>query len=319
MLTWVCNRIYGYLLSYNLINFNIYLSVVNESKNYHIIYSAYELRRPHFQWQYENLCTENAEAADWINRIPREKWAQSYDEGRRYGHMTTNLAECINSVLKGTRHLPITALVKATYFRLAELFVVMGNKQIAMMAAGHNYCETVTNAMQENRRKANSHLVRGFTRTNQSFLVEELENPQEGGVASTYKVNLNERWCDCGKFQAHRYPCSHVVAACAHIHVDCMLYIDSVYRLETINNVYRHEFQPIGNEGYWPEYNGPQLCPNPEMRRDPKGRPKSSRIRNEMDLRERGQPKRCGLCRNEGHNRKNCPYQVGTSGESSHH
>ena len=64
--------------------------------------------------------------------------------------MTTNLAECINSVSKGTRYLPITVLVKATYFRLAELFVVMGNKQIAMIAAEHNYCETVTNAMQEN-------------------------------------------------------------------------------------------------------------------------------------------------------------------------
>ena len=105
------------------------------------------MRRPHFQWQYENLCTENAEAADWINRIPREKWAQSYDEGKQYGHMTTNLAECINSVLKGTRYFPITALVKATYFRLAELFMVMRNKYIAMIAAKHNYCEPVTNAM----------------------------------------------------------------------------------------------------------------------------------------------------------------------------
>ena len=105
-------------------------------------------------------------------------------------------------MLKGTYHFPIIALVQAMYFRLAELFVQMGNKQIAMMKAGHTYCETITNAMRENRKKANSQLVCRFTRANQSFLVEELENPQEEVVASNYKVNLNERWCDCEKFQA---------------------------------------------------------------------------------------------------------------------
>ena len=37
--------------------------------------------------------------------------------------------------------------------------------------------EIVTDAMRENRSKANSHLVREFTRANQSFLVKKLENP----------------------------------------------------------------------------------------------------------------------------------------------
>ncbi|RYR22237.1 hypothetical protein Ahy_B03g067514 [Arachis hypogaea] len=36
--------------------------------------------------------------------------------------MTTNLVEYINSVLKGARNLPVLALVRATYYRLNELF-----------------------------------------------------------------------------------------------------------------------------------------------------------------------------------------------------
>jgi hypothetical protein len=48
----------------------------------------------------------------WLEKIPREKWTQAYDGGKRYGHMTTNLAESLNSVLKGVRALPILALVK---------------------------------------------------------------------------------------------------------------------------------------------------------------------------------------------------------------
>ncbi|KAH1226028.1 hypothetical protein GmHk_11G032789 [Glycine max] len=53
--------------------------------------------------------------ATWIDRISKEKWTMAYDrEGRRYGHMTTNLSECINKVLKDCRNIPITALVKST-------------------------------------------------------------------------------------------------------------------------------------------------------------------------------------------------------------
>ncbi|XP_016206297.1 uncharacterized protein LOC107646637 [Arachis ipaensis] len=48
-------------------------------------------------------------------------YALAFDGGYRWGHMTTNLVECINSVLKGARNLPITALVKATFYRLNEL------------------------------------------------------------------------------------------------------------------------------------------------------------------------------------------------------
>ena len=42
----------------------------------------------------------------------------AYDkEVRRYGHMTTNLSECVNKVLKDCYNLPITALVKSTHSR----------------------------------------------------------------------------------------------------------------------------------------------------------------------------------------------------------
>ncbi|MED6220453.1 hypothetical protein PIB30_044934 [Stylosanthes scabra] len=39
----------------------------------------------------------------WALSFRRDLWMKYVDEGRRWGHMTTNLSECINSVLKGTR------------------------------------------------------------------------------------------------------------------------------------------------------------------------------------------------------------------------
>ena len=43
-----------------------------------------------------------------------DKGTKSYDGGRRYGAMTTNIFECFNGVLKGARGLPIAAMVEFT-------------------------------------------------------------------------------------------------------------------------------------------------------------------------------------------------------------
>ncbi|RYR78557.1 hypothetical protein Ahy_A01g003383 [Arachis hypogaea] len=59
---------------------------------------------------------------NWLDRILCEQYVLAFDAGYRWGHMTTNLVECINSVLKGARNLPVTALVKTTFYRLNELF-----------------------------------------------------------------------------------------------------------------------------------------------------------------------------------------------------
>jgi len=45
--------------------------------------------------------SEFSRVVSWIDQIPLEKWAQAFDGGKRFGRMTTNLAECINSILRG--------------------------------------------------------------------------------------------------------------------------------------------------------------------------------------------------------------------------
>ena len=65
----------------------------------------------------------NLEAQRWLEAIPFEKWVLSHDRGRRYGMMSTNMSEVFNSVLKGARSLPVTALVQLIFFRLNSYFV----------------------------------------------------------------------------------------------------------------------------------------------------------------------------------------------------
>ncbi|RYQ91445.1 hypothetical protein Ahy_B09g097320 [Arachis hypogaea] len=53
---------------------------------------------------------------------------QYADTGCKFGHMITNMSECINTVIKATHNLSTTALVKLTYVRLGEIFVRKGTE-----------------------------------------------------------------------------------------------------------------------------------------------------------------------------------------------
>ncbi|XP_057755741.1 uncharacterized protein LOC130974919 [Arachis stenosperma] len=66
---------------------------------------------------------ERGEAyTQWCEDISVERWVLAFDRGHHWGHMMTNLVECINSVLKAARNLPVTAIVRSTFYRMNELF-----------------------------------------------------------------------------------------------------------------------------------------------------------------------------------------------------
>jgi hypothetical protein len=113
--------------------------------------------------------------------------------------------------------------------------------------------------------------------------VRETIDHKEGMAKGEYKVDLQARWCDCGKFQALHMPCSHVIAACSSFSHDYSSYIDPVFRNERVYAVYNRSFNPVHHQSYWPPYVGFVLCPNLSTRRPKKGRPNTTRIRTEMD------------------------------------
>ena len=76
-----------------------------------------------FNWECQPRCAPISEGC--VQRV------LTFDEGYRYGAMTTNISECFNGVLKGARSLPITTMVKYTWFKLNAYFDDCHNKSIA--------------------------------------------------------------------------------------------------------------------------------------------------------------------------------------------
>ncbi|RYR35196.1 hypothetical protein Ahy_A10g050328 [Arachis hypogaea] len=135
-----------------------------EGKRY-LISVAYSPRKIGYEWYMDALTLLSQEMANWASRFNKEIWLQHCDGDRRFGHMITNLSECMNPVLKVTRYLPISAIMRCTYER----------KGILTMRFAH------------------------YNRRTSVFVVDELE-PFKGWSQELFRVCLAAGMCDCGLF-----------------------------------------------------------------------------------------------------------------------
>ncbi|XP_015967254.1 uncharacterized protein LOC107490974 [Arachis duranensis] len=281
-----------------------------------LVNAAYAKTEVEFDYWFDILRSENPAMCDWANRIEYSLWTQYCDEGRRFGHMTTNISECVNSILKGVRNLPVCSLVKATYGRLAELFVRKGREAEAQMGTGQQFSQYLVKCIEANLKTARCYTVTVYDRDNSEYTVAET-TPTGSFSLGTYRGSLGSQTCDCGYFQALHFPCPHALAYCAYSRLTWQPYVHQVYRLSSVFGVYQMEFTPPIPEGFWPPYAEPTVIPDPNMRRAKEGRPRSTRIRTNMDDADPNWPKRCGLCRQPGHTRRSCPQAgrpTGTAG-----
>ena len=144
----------------------------------------------------------------------------------------------------------------------------------------------------------------------------EVITPPRGETGNTKQVvKMNHKHCTCGKYNAYKYPCSHMIAVCEETGRSFLEYIDDVYRLEVYSRVWETCFEPMPHEAYWPELEiGPTWVTDPAHRREVKlGRPSTSIIHNEMDISRRRMTNHCGECHQPKHDRRTCPSRPRTN------
>ncbi|PPD92348.1 hypothetical protein GOBAR_DD10713 [Gossypium barbadense] len=234
--------------------------------------------------------------------------------------MTTYLVEGVNAVLLKTRHLPIASVFSATFYRLATFMPRMGQQQVDQMEAGHVFVEDVRDAIVANRRMARSMNVEIYSRHLETFRVIETIGRRPRIPPRSYGVDFRNRRCNCRRFETLHYSCAQVVATCAKVNLNIEQFVDDVYTLERTLRFGENKFPVLLNLSTWkvPPTTF-ELVPDKGLRRNPRGHPQSSKIYNEMDIREKSDGKRCGLCRLIGHNQNKCPqrnYHVGQSSRS---
>ncbi|XP_029146233.1 uncharacterized protein [Arachis hypogaea] len=228
------------------------------------------------------------------------------------GHWTA-----LSGSLRGVRNLPMCSLVKATYGRLAELFVRKGREAEAQLKTGQQFSQHLVKCIEANLKMARCFTMTLYDRDNSEFTIAET-TPTGSFSLGSYRVSLASQTCDCGYFQALHFPCPHALACCAYSRLTWEPYVHQVYRLSLVFSVYRMGFTPPIPEGFWPPYDGPTVIPDPNKRRVREGRPRSTRIRTNMNEAGLNRPKRCGLCRQPGHTRRSCPQLEGAEHTRGH-
>ncbi|GAU25342.1 hypothetical protein TSUD_376060 [Trifolium subterraneum] len=117
---------------------------------------GYVVNRPLFAYYRNEIATQNDKVLKWVDNIPVVKWTQAFNEGFRWGHMTSNLVESMNSVFK----------------------------------------EACQDRLTEEMEKANTHQVRTFDRQTQTFKALHLPCSHVIAACSharqNYKVYIND-------------------------------------------------------------------------------------------------------------------------------
>ncbi|RYR61428.1 hypothetical protein Ahy_A04g018603 [Arachis hypogaea] len=105
--------------------------------------------------------------------------------------------------------------------------------------------------------------------------------------------DLALRRYNCGPFQVEQLPCCHVIACYPNQHLDWQVYVGDVYKMSEIRKIYTIEFVLLDDTEIWPDYPGLTMVANPALRQMSKGRPKSTRYLNEMNVWEMRGPWVC--------------------------
>ncbi|RVW46035.1 hypothetical protein CK203_068655 [Vitis vinifera] len=173
---------------------------------------------------------------------------------------------------------------------------------------GEQYTPYVDAKINANVVKAGSHEVVLYDHFQGLFHVKASRGSKKTSSGGrTHRVNLREHRCTCGKTFIYGFPCSHILAACHFRSIDFRSFVQHYYTIQSYFSTWAPLFNPIHNEYKWPPYVGLVIVPADSMKRVSGGRPKSTRLHDEMDVREDKTSVTCGLCKQSGHNCRSCP------------
>ncbi|KAH9623734.1 hypothetical protein KSS87_012882 [Heliosperma pusillum] len=189
--------------------------------------TACAAQRKRFNKGMQKIGSLNPSAKVLLESIPLNKWSLCHDGGHRYGIKTTNNSECFNGVLKRVRFLPITALVKATFFRINSYFVKHREDANKRLLEGCMWSEKVTEKLAENVKRAAHHKVTCYDARRGLY-----------EVVTGRGNRLGSEVCRANSISSDQY-------------------VDPFYSCGEYHGSYRSSFHPVPDESYWMSWMDP--------------------------------------------------------------
>jgi hypothetical protein len=212
--------------------------------------AARALTKEDFDAALEEMKLINPRTVPWLyaNANPVH-WAELYFPGRRYGHLTSNIAESLNAKLLPAREMPILALLESIRKTLMDWFAE--KRQLEANTSGLIVKKAATQIQDAVNFQARRYRFR--QRTNMQYEVNSSETLRD------YLVNITERTCSCRKWQATGIPCSHALGVIiGGLKDNPQAYAQSFYSLDAFNNTYA---SPVMHPNNKIDYTRPLVVP----------------------------------------------------------
>lgn len=266
--------------------------------------AAYALTVIEFEAKILEIEEISQEAAYWIRRIPPRLWATAYFEGTRFGHLTANIVESLNTWILEASGLPIIQMMECIRRQLMTWFnerreTSMQWTSILVPSAERRVAEALDRARTFQVLRANE---------------AEFEVISHEG---TNIVDIRNRCCLCRGWQLYGLPCAHAVAALLSCRQNVHRFTESCFTVATYRKTYSQTIHPIPDKSLWKELTdgdpnanrSVEIMINPPKSLRPPGRPRKKRVRAE----DRGRVKRvvhCSRCNQTGHFRTTCAAPI---------
>ncbi|KAF5202913.1 Mudr family transposase [Thalictrum thalictroides] len=279
-------------------------SVCKEFKNSRLVHliwkAAYSITTMGYKEKMGEIEEISAEAAKYIQQIPPSRWAVAYFEGKRFGHLSTNIEE-FNKWVHDARELPIIQVIERIHGKLIFEFDERRKKGLTCMSILAPSAET-----------------RMLDAISGSSTLQVLRSDEvEFEVLSAHRsdiVNIGTHSCSCRDWQLYGLPCSHAVAALLSCKKDVYAFSERCLTASSYLESYSQVIHPIPDKSEWSKTNEGQddkdikLVQPPKIRRPP-GRPEKKRLCVE-DLNREKHTVHCSRCNQTGHYKTTCKADV---------
>ncbi|CAI9761407.1 unnamed protein product [Fraxinus pennsylvanica] len=270
----------------------------------HRVHAANALTVMEFDAKLLEIEEMSPDAAYWVRRIPPRLWATSHFEGTRFGHLTANIVESLNSWILEASGLPVVQMMECIRRQLMTWF---NERREASMQWTSLLVPSAERHVSEAIERARTYQVLRANEADFEVISHE----------GTITVDIRNRCCLCRGWQLYGLPCSHAVAALLSCRQNVHRFTESCFTVTTYRKTYSQTIHPIPDRTLWQEISeGSQnegssedIVVNPPKTLRPLVQTRKRRTRTE----DRGRVKRvvrCSRCNQTGHFRTTCAAPI---------
>jgi hypothetical protein len=231
-----------------------------------------------------------------VDAIPYKTWATYAFPQPRYGHLTSNIVESLNSAWGRIRFLQPLKMMDAIWSTTMETIYNRYHR-----VQQNTVLADVPLAKFKERQKTS----RRYQVFKSKVGVYQVQIPDSG---LKYTVELAENGCSCRNFWEYHGPCAHAIAACRFESTDPYEHFSKAYTVKSYRRTYEVAMPPLSVENLPSD-----LHILPPLIVKKRGRPREKRIRKGAHKKKQT---RCTNCLQLGHNKRRCVAQPARNGRA---